>query len=121
MSETMELTLPGGLDLADVAQWGTWAVKNSTYVPALLDAVGDVVEAENRPIPKWAAVKHLGDISVPILDESPLFTQTVIAGDPMEHLKTEQLRFGNGAVFAKFIQALPKLIAIYTALKPLIS
>jgi hypothetical protein len=121
MSETQALTLPGGLDLADIAQWGTWAVSNSTAVPALIDAVGDVADAEPRPIPKWAAIKQVGDIAVPILDSSPLFTQTVIAGDPMEHLQSEQLRFGNGAVFAKFIEKLPQIIAILTALKPLIS
>ena len=120
MSETQELTLPDGLDIADIAEWGGFAVRNSAQVPALIAAVGDVADAEPRPIAKWSAAKQVGDILAPIAEDSPLFRQSVIVGDPGEFLKAEQLRFGNGELFNKFIAALPKLIAIATALKPLL-
>ena len=120
-SETMELTLPGGFDIAEIADWGAFAVRNSSQVPALIAAVGDVQDAEPRPVAKWAAAKQVGDILAPIAEDSPLFRQSVIAGDAGEFLKAEQLKFGNGELFKKFIAALPKLIAIANALKPLLT
>jgi hypothetical protein len=121
MSETLELTLPGGFDVAEIADWGAFAVRNSTQVPALIAAVGDVHDAEPRPVPKWAAAKQVGDILAPIAEDSPIFRQSVTVGDPYEFLKSEQLKFGNGELFNKFLAALPKLIAIATALKPLLT
>lgn len=115
------LTLPINFPVAEIAGWAAWGGRNYAQVPALIDAVGDVSEAEPRPVAKWAAAKQVGDIAAPILEDSPLFKQSVIEGDPLEFIKAEQLRFGNGAVFAKFIEKLPQIIAILTALKPLVT
>jgi len=91
------------------------------FAYALIAAVGDVSDAEPRPVPKWVAVKQVGDIAAPILEDSPLYRQSVVAGEPEVFIRSEELRFGNGAVFAKFLEKLPQIIAILTALKPLVS
>jgi len=119
MSET--LTLPIGFPVGEIAEWVGWGGRNASYVPALIAAVGDVSDAEPRPVPKWVAVKQVGDIAAPILEDSPLYRQSVVAGEPEVFIRSEELRFGNGAVFAKFLEKLPQIIAILTALKPLVS
>lgn len=118
MSEA--ITWPVGLDLNTLVDWGSWGAEHYAQVPALLDAVRDVGEAESRPIAKWAAVKQVGDIVVPILDDSPLFRQRVFEGDLTERLHVESLRFGDGAVRRRFFELLPTIIQILTMLKPLL-
>jgi len=68
------LTLPLNFGVGDVLPWVSWAGRNYDSLPALLDAVSDVGEAPRRPVPKWAAIKQVGDIGAPIIEDSPLFT-----------------------------------------------
>lgn len=119
MSEA--LTLPLGFIPADLAGWVSWGADNYDDVPKIIDAVQDVAGAERRPLPLWVATKPLGDLVVPIIDSSPLFVQRAIAGDPMEFIRAEQLRFANGEVLKRFWENLPLIIQVLTALKPVLA
>lgn len=118
MSEA--LTLPIGYVPADLAGWVAWGADNYEVLPQIIDAVQDVAGAEKRPMPLWVATKRLGDVAVPVIDSSPLFMQRVVAGDAMEFIRSEQLRFGNGEVLKRFWENLPMIIQILTALKPIL-
>jgi hypothetical protein len=89
----------------------SWLLRHTDKIPTIIEQTRAVVAAENEAVPKWEAVKPLGDTIAPIIDDFP--DDEVSALDTAEIVAIEEQLFGATAWDgSRLKELLPTLIEL---------